>query len=129
VRNSVSRAILECLHIPEGRHPMKAIAQNSESIVGSTGVCDWENIEVLRREQMERALVRETLPAVSSQHPSSPRSSPAHRNNWSILPCGSGSKLTWGGLVGVELVVSTERLNQVIQHGKIDHGSSWNQVC
>jgi len=38
-------------------------------------------------------------------------------HNWSILPCGSGSKLTWGGLAsGVELVVSTERLNQVIQH-------------
>ena len=34
-----------------------------------------------------------------------------------VLPCGRGSKLHWGGLVdGVNLVISTERLNQVIDH-------------
>jgi glycolate oxidase FAD binding subunit len=100
---------------------MKAIAQKLESIVGSTGVCDWENIEVLRREQMERALVRETSPSCivypNTQAELAEVIACAHRNNWSILPCGSGSKITWGGLAsGVELVVSTERINQVIQH-------------
>ena len=41
----------------------------------------------------------------------------AHQNRWRVLPCGSGSKLAWGGLVeGVDLVVSTARLNQVIDH-------------
>lgn len=41
----------------------------------------------------------------------------AHQNQWRVLPCGSGSKLTWGGLAhGVDLVISTARLNQIIDH-------------
>ncbi|NJL46646.1 MAG: FAD-binding oxidoreductase [Leptolyngbyaceae cyanobacterium SM2_5_2] len=41
----------------------------------------------------------------------------AARHQWRVLPCGSGSKLAWGGLAsGVDLVVSTSRLNQVIEH-------------
>ncbi|QQE66191.1 FAD-binding oxidoreductase [Leptolyngbya sp. BL0902] len=41
----------------------------------------------------------------------------AHQNQWRVLPCGAGSKLTWGSLAqGVDLVVSTARLNQIIDH-------------
>lgn len=41
----------------------------------------------------------------------------AHQNQWRLLPCGGGSKLTWGGLAqGVDLVISTARLNQIIDH-------------
>ncbi|MFH7244645.1 MAG: FAD-binding oxidoreductase [Spirulina sp.] len=41
----------------------------------------------------------------------------AHQNQWRVLPCGSGSKLTWGGLAqGIDLVISTARLNQIIDH-------------
>jgi glycolate oxidase FAD binding subunit len=41
----------------------------------------------------------------------------AHSQNWSVLPCGSGSKLGWGGVgKNVDLIVSTERLNRVIEH-------------
>ncbi|NER83975.1 MAG: FAD-binding oxidoreductase, partial [Leptolyngbya sp. SIO1D8] len=41
----------------------------------------------------------------------------AHQNQWRLLPCGHGSKLSWGSLLsGVDLVVSTQRLNQVIEH-------------
>ena len=41
----------------------------------------------------------------------------AHARRWAVLPCGSGSKLSWGGLVNsVELVVSTARLNRIIEH-------------
>ncbi|MBD2114040.1 MULTISPECIES: FAD-binding oxidoreductase [Cyanophyceae] len=41
----------------------------------------------------------------------------AHKHRWRVVPCGSGSKLSWGGLgTGVDLVVSTARLNQVIDH-------------
>jgi glycolate oxidase FAD binding subunit len=41
----------------------------------------------------------------------------AHQRGWRILPCGQGTKLTWGGLSqGIDLVVSTARLNQVIDH-------------
>jgi glycolate oxidase FAD binding subunit len=41
----------------------------------------------------------------------------ADNNGWSLLPCGSGSKLGWGGVgKDVDLVISTERLNRVIEH-------------
>lgn len=41
----------------------------------------------------------------------------AHRHRWRVIPCGSGSKLAWGGVgAGVDLMVSTARLNQVIDH-------------
>lgn len=45
----------------------------------------------------------------------------AHQQGWRLLPCGSGSKLDWGGLTtGVDLVVSTERLTQLIEHAAGD---------
>lgn len=41
----------------------------------------------------------------------------ADNHRWRTLPSGSGSKLTWGGLGnGVDLVISTARLNRVIDH-------------
>ena len=41
----------------------------------------------------------------------------AHQHQWRLLPCGSGRKLSWGGLAdGVDLVISTARLNQIIDH-------------
>ncbi|MEO0934215.1 MAG: FAD-binding oxidoreductase [Cyanobacteria bacterium J06641_2] len=41
----------------------------------------------------------------------------AYRNKWRVLPCGNGSKLKWGGLArNVDIVVSTQRLNKIINH-------------
>jgi glycolate oxidase FAD binding subunit len=41
----------------------------------------------------------------------------AHGHRWRVIPSGSGSKLAWGGLgQGVDLIVSTARLNQMIDH-------------
>ncbi|MBW4518223.1 MAG: FAD-binding oxidoreductase [Scytolyngbya sp. HA4215-MV1] len=41
----------------------------------------------------------------------------AAQNRWKMLPCGAGSKLGWGGQVaGVDLLISTARLNRVIEH-------------
>ncbi|WP_066426930.1 FAD-binding oxidoreductase [Anabaena sp. 4-3] len=41
----------------------------------------------------------------------------AYSHNWRVLPCGSGSKLNWGGLPqDIDVVVSTERINQLIEH-------------
>lgn len=38
-------------------------------------------------------------------------------NGWRVLPMGQGSKLSWGGLAaGIDLVVSTARLNRVVEH-------------
>lgn len=41
----------------------------------------------------------------------------AWKHSWRVIPCGSGSKLSWGGVgSGVDLIVSTARLDQVIDH-------------
>ncbi|NJL89747.1 MAG: FAD-binding oxidoreductase [Coleofasciculaceae cyanobacterium SM2_1_6] len=41
----------------------------------------------------------------------------AQAHNLKILPTGQGTKLHWGGLLGeVDLVVSTQKLNQVVDH-------------
>jgi glycolate oxidase FAD binding subunit len=45
----------------------------------------------------------------------------AHQHHWRMLPTGSGSKLDWGGLVkGAELLISTQRLNRLIDHAAGD---------
>ncbi len=41
----------------------------------------------------------------------------AHANKWSILPCGNGSKLDWGGLTdNIQLVVSTQKCDRIIDY-------------
>ncbi len=41
----------------------------------------------------------------------------AHQQGWRVLPCGNGSKLDWGAPPQpLDLVISTARLNQVIDH-------------
>lgn len=100
---------------------MKAIAQELESIVGDSGICDWENLKPIWQERFARVNAAENYPS-NIVYPSTTDElaqvmTLAHRNRWSILPCGSGSKLSWGGIgKNVDLVVSTERLNRVIEH-------------
>jgi glycolate oxidase FAD binding subunit len=41
----------------------------------------------------------------------------AAQNRWRILPCGSGSKISWGGLArDIQAIVSTQHLNNIIEH-------------
>lgn len=41
----------------------------------------------------------------------------AHEHQWRVLPCGNGTKLHWGpALAGADVVVSTARLNRVVEH-------------
>ena len=41
----------------------------------------------------------------------------AHTHKWRVLPMGQGSKISWGGLAeGIDLVISTAKLNQVVDH-------------
>lgn len=100
---------------------MKAIAQELESIVGDSGICNWENLKPSWQERLARVNAAENFPS-SIVYPSTTDElaqvmTLAHRNGWSILPCGSGSKLSWGGIgKNVDLVVSTERLNHIIEH-------------
>lgn len=100
---------------------MKAIAQELEPIVGDSGVCDWEDLKPIWKQRFARVNAAENYPS-SIVYPSTTEElaqvmTLAHRHSWSIIPCGNGSKLSWGGIgKNVDLVVSTERLNRVIEH-------------
>lgn len=43
-----------------------------------------------------------------------------HQNQWSVLPCGQGTKLDWGGLGQAQVVISTGALDQVVDHWEKD---------
>ncbi|MGK7889266.1 MAG: FAD-binding oxidoreductase [Leptolyngbyaceae cyanobacterium] len=81
----------------------------------------WEQIEPLWRQQIVRAMVADSAPAgvvyPQTQSELAELITCAHQENWRVLPCGSGSKLHWGACAtGIDLVVSTERLTQMIDH-------------
>ncbi|MBD2208170.1 FAD-binding oxidoreductase [Calothrix sp. FACHB-1219] len=101
---------------------MNAIASYLASIVNEeNAVYPWENLEPKLKESIQKAMAvgktpsclvyprtQEQLAAIVAQ---------ADRQNWRILPCGSTSKLSWGGLAqNIDVVVSTERINRLIEH-------------
>ncbi|MDZ7961146.1 MAG: FAD-binding oxidoreductase [Aulosira sp. DedQUE10] len=101
---------------------MKAIASCLASIVNEeNAVYLWENIEPILKESIQKAMA-------AGKHPSClvyPRTqeqlaaiiAEAYHQNWRVLPCGNTSKLSWGGLAkDIDVVVSTERINQLIEH-------------
>lgn len=94
---------------------------------------DWNTLPPDKKAAIERSVEPET--SISSiAYPDTPAALAAvvtAADRQSLLPCGAGSKLHWGGLVGEQkaegrrheaenpfplLVVSTERLNQLIDH-------------
>ncbi len=101
---------------------MKAIASCFASIINEeNSVCPWENIPVSQQKSILQVIASPTPPScIVYPHTTEQLAqvmAEAHRNKWRVLPCGSGSKLNWGGLAkDVDVVVSTERLNQLIEH-------------
>lgn len=98
---------------------MTKIAQELGSIVGSDAVDQWENIEDRQRVGIARSLKADFPSCIVYPHTEAELSEVitcAYQNKWRVLACGSCSKISWGGLVEVDLVVSTQRLNQLIEH-------------
>ncbi|MBW4592010.1 MAG: FAD-binding oxidoreductase [Brasilonema angustatum HA4187-MV1] len=100
---------------------MKALASCFASIVGTENTVCWEDVPISQRKSILQAIASPTAPGcIVYPHTTEQLAqviTQAHRNKWRVLPCGSGSKLNWGGLVkDVDVVVSTERLNQLIEH-------------
>lgn len=100
---------------------MNAIFQALELIVGDSAIYNWENLQPVWQERIASVKTPENLPS-SIVYPNTVKALKdvihcADNYNWRVLPCGSGSKLGWGG-VGkkIDLLVSTERLNRVIEH-------------
>ena len=102
--------------------PQAVCASDFASIVGEeNAVCLWENIELGQQKRIQQAVASGNSPSCivypRTQQQLAAVIATAHKNNWRVLPCGSGSKLSWGGLAkGVDVVVSTERINQLIEH-------------
>jgi glycolate oxidase FAD binding subunit len=99
----------------------KAIATQLQSLFNNHAeLVEFVETNFYWQKQIEKAVIYpqcsclifphtvETLAAIVKQ---------AQQQQWKILPCGNGSKLDWGGLAKeVELVVSTQKLNRIIEH-------------
>ncbi|PIG92413.1 FAD-binding oxidoreductase [Gloeocapsopsis sp. IPPAS B-1203] len=99
---------------------MDAIAQKLETIVGSSGVVAWDDIEAKHRERIQQAIATKNYPYLiypQTQAELAAVVTCACQNQWKILCCGNMTKLDWGGLAqGVQVVISTERIHQLIEH-------------
>ena len=98
-----------------------SIAQKLEPIVGESAIYDWEHLPPTWQKGLKRANAPENFPScIVYPHTVEELKhviTCAYSNNWKVLPCGSGSKLGWGGVgKDVDVVISTERLNRVIAH-------------
>ncbi|WP_298906717.1 FAD-binding oxidoreductase [uncultured Nostoc sp.] len=102
--------------------PQGVYASYFASIVGEeNAVCLWENIELGQQKRIQQAIASGNPPSCivypRSQQQLAAVIATAHSNNWRVLPCGNSSKLNWGGLAkGIDVVVSTQRINQLIEH-------------
>ncbi|MCY7385818.1 MAG: FAD-binding oxidoreductase [Microcoleus sp. CAN_BIN18] len=95
--------------------------QELESIVGTSGICQQQDTEAFWQERVEKAVAPGTSIACTvyphTQAELAAVIAWARQNRCAVLPCGSGSKLDWGGLVkGVNIAVSTARLNKLVEH-------------
>lgn len=92
------------------------------AIVGEDGVCMWDSIETSHLSRISRAFLPSVTPPSCIVYPQSEGQlasllTIAHGNKWRILSCGNASKLGWGNLASdIDIVISTERMNQVIEH-------------
>ncbi|MEA5617018.1 FAD-binding oxidoreductase [Cronbergia sp. UHCC 0137] len=90
-------------------------------ITEQNAVVPWENLELSQQQRIQQAIISPNPPSClvypHTQAQLAEVIATANRNNWRVLPCGSGSKLHWGGLAkNIDIVVSTERINQLIEH-------------
>lgn len=89
--------------------------------VSQENLCPWENLDFIKQKQITQAIASAHTPQciIYPQTPAELASIITYTcdNNGKILLCSGGSKLNWGGLTqNIDLVVSIEKLNQVIEH-------------
>jgi len=90
-----------------------------QSILGQENVIPWKDFPVNKQELL---LSASTLHPSCIIYPNTTEElaqviTQAHQNNWRVLTCGNSSKLDWGGLLqNVDILVSTQRLNRLIEH-------------
>jgi glycolate oxidase FAD binding subunit len=98
------------------------IAEKLETLVSSDAdFVAWENVESVWKEKIEKALATQTPPDClifpRTEQALAKIVKYASDRRLSLLACGSGSKLSWGGVVkDARLVVSTQHLDRIIEH-------------
>ncbi|MGL5059874.1 MAG: FAD-binding oxidoreductase [Microcoleus sp.] len=95
--------------------------QEFKSIAGQSDVCLWQDTEIFWQQQVAKAVTPDTkidcIVYPNTQEELASIIAWAQHNRCGILPAGNGSKLDWGGTVtGVSKVVSTNRINRLIEH-------------
>lgn len=101
---------------------MNAITSSLASIINTeNAVIPWENLEPAQKQRIQQGIDTKSHPSCivypQTQAQLSAVMAIAHQNKWCVLPCGSMSKISWGGLSrNIDIVVSTKRLNQLIEH-------------
>jgi glycolate oxidase FAD binding subunit len=101
------------------------ISQTLASLVGETAVIAEANWPVSLKQQVALATTLESQPTAmvlpNTQAELASVVACAAEQQWAILPCGRGTKLSWGGLAqGADLLLSTEKLNRLIDHAAGD---------
>ncbi|UNU22827.1 FAD-binding oxidoreductase [Microcoleus vaginatus] len=80
--------------------------QELESIVGTAGICRWQDTEPCWQERVEKAVAPDTkidcTVYPNTQEELAAVIAWAGQTRCAVLPCGSGSKLDWGGLVKLD---------------------------
>jgi glycolate oxidase FAD binding subunit len=102
--------------------PMSKIATKLESLLNAEAVVGWDALELNFKAQIQRAV---SSPVDCVAYPTTVAElsevvACAYANRWKMLPCGSGSKLHWGAIGSADLVVSTARLNRLIEFASGD---------
>ncbi|MGG6263843.1 FAD-binding oxidoreductase [Leptolyngbya sp. AN03gr2] len=103
---------------------MPTLFQTLESAIAPVPIRTWDSLTEFQQAQLSRSLIhpdRVAWVSPSTVEELSAIVSCAHRNRWQILPCGHATKLHWGGVIdSVALVVSTEKLDRLIEHAEGD---------
>ncbi|MGC9503686.1 FAD-binding oxidoreductase [Baaleninema sp.] len=104
----------------QNRQGMGEITPELERLLDKDSVCTWETLDEPSRQRLQQAIAG--TPPACIVYPETPDAlsrvvAACHRQGWRMLPMGNGSKLHWGGVVeDVEVVVSTKRLDRIVEH-------------
>ncbi len=101
---------------------MNLIASTLTSILSTeNAVLSWENLTSTQQQNIQQGIDSKSHPSCvvypHSQAELAAIITTANHHKWRVLTCGSGSKINWGGLAkNIDIVVSTELINQLIEH-------------
>jgi glycolate oxidase FAD binding subunit len=112
-----------------------AIADSYTELLGAENVVTYEYLAPMLKKRINSSIAPDSAPKANqaadhsiccvvypeSQLQLSEAIALAHEHKWRVLPCGNGTKIDWGGLAsGAEVVVSTSKLNKLIEHASGD---------